>query len=242
MVQIDDSKRVVKAFSGRLSYHEFSAAAAHADMLTSPYADGAKAQGASKPYANILLTETQYERIEKFLEDEFFPECNKIFKQDPAAKLAASKKETDSLLEQIQEGERSPYNTPFSLPNEKTLALWPEAHRSIKCVGRLGVDLIQKAIVHSEDDLAKVKDPVTGDLVPINNRIIAKPQILDITETDKELYSGCWVSTQMEFWLYRVGKTPGLRADITTVIFAKDDTRFGGGVPIDEDAIFAELD
>lgn len=226
----DDANRIIPAIKGRLSFHEFDAEKAHAEALAGPFAKGAEAQGASKPYANVLITEPWYDQIVQFLEDKFFPYCNAQYKIGSKERNAATPKETKMLLDQIRDGEKTPYNVPLSPPSEKTLALWPEAHRNLKCVGRLGKDLKPQAIVR---DLGQLIDPDPDKQPPFR---------VPLSETTIEMYNGCWVLVQVEFYLYRINANPGVSANISTVVFASDDTPFSGGAELDDDALFAALD
>jgi hypothetical protein len=220
--------RVLPAIKGRLSFNTLDAEQAHKEALAGPYAKGAEAQGASKPYANVLLTETQFDMIVEFLTNSFFPFS---VQQKKGEKHHLTQKEADVLLGEIVDGEKTPYNVPFSLPSEKTLALWPEAHRNVKLSGRYGVDLKAEAVVRKADELA-VPDPDRTKF----------PDRLAINETTHTLYNGCWVLAQIEFYTYRIGANPGISANTDIIIFASDDTEFGGGAAVDDDALFAVLD
>lgn len=221
--------RVLPAFKGRYSFNELSAEKAHEDALAGPYAKTAKAQGASKPYANILVTETQWDLIVQFLEESFFPFS---VAQKAGEKHHIDKDDADAMLAQIKAGKQKPYQIPVKMPSDATLELWPEAHRMIKTVGRLGVDIIEQAIVNGPDEL-KIPDPDRTKF----------PDRLAIHETTHSLYRGCWVVGAIEVYCYQSGGSPGLNFNLVdhTIVFARDDEPFGGGARLSEgeDDLFA---
>jgi hypothetical protein len=221
--------RTIKAVKGRLSFHELNAGAAHAEALAGPYASVAQGAGVSKPYANILITQPQFDRITKFIEETFFPFCNSQFNKGRDEKYALEPKFTKALLEQVKDGD-GPYNTPFKLPTEKTLDLYPEAARSMKLMGYAGVDIAGMAAIKDGTEL-KIPDPDVMSAV-----------ILPIEQTVHTFYNGCTVLAQVGLYTYLNGKNPGFSASTNELIFGSATPRFGGAADLDQDEIFLALD
>jgi hypothetical protein len=100
---------------------------------------------------------------------------------------------------------------------------------AIKIIGNKGTDMELKAIVNSEDELA-VPDP---DLLTF-------PVIKPIGVTVHSMYPGAYVAVTCNLYAYHNGKNPGFSAGAGVAVFKADGERFGGGVTIDEDEIFAD--
>lgn len=230
--------RTIEALKGRLSFFETDAAKAHEEALKGPYRDQALKDGASKPYFNLLLTEARFEQVFVHLRDVFFPFTVEQYKAEkvppgktPTGKFSISPKEAQAILDQIEAGDKAPYNTPFSMPTEKTLELYPEAFRVMKMVGFPGQNIEQQAIIRSMADLS-VEDPDR----------VKYPDRLPINQTNHKLYRGCWAMCQVEFFPYRIGPNPNVKANSTVLIFADNAPQFGGGKPLNDDALFAAAD
>ena len=135
------------------------------------------------------------------------------------------------LTDQINEPDfDGMFNTPFKPVHEKTALLAPEGAATVKIVGNKGQNIDLKAIVNEESELA-VPDP----------DIIKFPIIKPVGQTNHELYPGCYVATTINLYAYHNDpKRPGFSAGGTVAIFKADGDRFGGGVSVDEDAIFAD--
>lgn len=141
-----------------------------------------------------------------------------------------NKKEADQLLDGIKNSlDSQTFNTPFKPIHEKTAPLAPEAVAAVKVIGTKGTDMELKAIVNSEDELA-VPDP---DLLNF-------PVIKPINQTVHSMYPGCYVAVTLNLYAYHNGKHPGFSAGANVAVFKADGERFGGGVTIDEDEIFAD--
>ena len=221
--------RVLPAFKGRLSYHIFDAARAHTEALKGPYADSAIKAGASKPYANVLLTEGQFEQIVEFLETTFLPFSTSQGEKD---KHHIPQDEADAILAQIKAGKKKPYQTPFSTPSDATLLLMPEAVASMKTLGRRGKDIIEDAIVNKADELA-IPDPDFKKF----------PARVPIQQSNHELYSGCWVVGSIEFYAFQAAGNTAIMANLIdeTIVFSGDDSSFSGGASLagKDDDLFA---
>ena len=124
--------------------------------------------------------------------------------------------------------EQPPY-IPIKALSEKSAELAPEAVASLKVNGMRGQDLVLKAVVNSEDEL----------VIPDEN-ILAYPIIQPINRTVHELYPGSLAAATLNLYSFVSGKLPGFSASTGTVIFKADAERFGGGIAVDEDEIFAD--
>ena len=222
-----NTPRQMKAIRGRLSFNKLTAAEAYEEAITGPFAANAKSVADVKPYANLLLTQTQYERVLAKITDEFFPMCAEQYKIGDKEKYALSPADIKGLLQQIEDGS-GPYNTPFKLPSDRTLELMPDCVITMKLLGNAGGNFNVEAIVKDEKELA----------IPDPDRISFKNLILPIEDTKHKLYRGCWVIAPFQLYTYRNGKNPGFSAGGSDLVFSRNDTEFGGGVPIDAESIF----
>ena len=213
-------------YTGRLSFPTLTAKAAYELSLKGSYP--AADPSVASPSFQLLLTQTQLERFQAKAA-EFLQYC---VEQEAAGskKDALTKKEAEALLADIN-GDLSDqrYNTPLRAMHEKTAELAPECVAVLKVIGPKGGDIKVKAIVRSEDELAKTSDV-----------IFTKPVILDIDETEHDLYPGCVAKCTVNFYAYRNGKNPGFSAGGSIVVFSADNDRFGGGVAVDEDSMFMD--
>lgn len=66
------------------------------------------------------------------------------------------------------------------------------------------------------------------------------PVIKPINQTVHSMYPGCYVAVTLNLYAYHNGKHPGFSAGANVAVFKADGERFGGGVTIDEDEIFAD--
>ena len=215
---------------GRLSFPNFSYAQAVARNAKSqfPKADAADVA----PDFNLLLEQGQLDKLVKHVLDEFLPYCVEQEKKGEK-RDALTQKEADRVRKLIEEEdwENQPPYIPIKPVPPKTMELAPEALVSVKVVGNKGMDIEEKAIVRSEDELA-VPDP---DLV-----VPERGMILPIASTTHTLYGGCNAVATLNLYAFLSGKTPGFSASASVVVFHSDNDRFGGGVAVDEDAMFLD--
>jgi hypothetical protein len=212
---------------GWLSFPTLTAAEAYAlsQKGTYPSADVAS----SAPHFQLLLSDAQWDAFEKHVVTQFLPYCEAQHAKGEK-KDALDKKEVAALIEAFTgEPGSSPYNTPVKVINEKTAALRPDAVRAIKVAGGKGSDFEIKAIVNDDTELS-VPDPDILDF----------PKVLPINRTTHKLYAGCRVAVTINLYAYHNGKLAGFSAGANTLVFKADDTKFGGGVDVDEDAIFMD--
>jgi hypothetical protein len=99
---------------------------------------------------------------------------------------------------------------------------------SVKVSGNRGTDIELKAIVNDEDELA-VPDP----------DLLSFPVIRPINQTVHQMYAGCYVAATLNLYAYETGSV-GVSASAGVAVFKADGDRFGGGVTVDEDEIFAD--
>lgn len=216
---------------GRLSFPQFTAKEAFDRSQGGQYP--AKSIAEAKPSFQLLVEQPQLDKLMTHVKDTFLPYC--------AAQEAAGEKkdslsaaEVKDILKQIEDPsnwDKGVYNTPFKTVHEKTQPLAPECVATIKCIGNEGVDIEQKAIVRSESDFA---DPaLAADQ-------LKWPDVKPIDQTVYSMYPGCYVAVTINLYAYHNGKLPGFSAGVSVAVFKADNERFGGGVTVDEDAIFAD--
>lgn len=213
---------------GRLSFPVWTAQAAYDKSQGGkyPYPSVDKA----KPDFSLTLEQDQLDKLLAKINDEFVPYI--VARHDAGEKKdELSKAEVKQLIDPIkkQDWDNQPFNSPFKAVSEKTAALAPEAVVVLKVIGNEGQDMVLKARVNSEDEL----------LVNDGSQLIF-PCIKGIDETVHDLYPGAYVAVTLNLYAYRNGKHPGFSAGGTTPVFKADAERFGGGVAVDEDEIFAD--
>jgi len=212
---------------GRLSFPNFNYQQAVARNAKSNFPKDAADVA---PDFNLLVEKPQLDKFLTHVRDEFLPYCleqsNKGEKRD-----ALDKGQVDRILKLIdsEDWEAQPPYIPVKVVPEKTADLAPEAVANIKISGNKGVDIELKAIVNNEDELL-VPDP---DLLTF-------PVIKPIGQTVHQMYGGCYVAATLNLYAFISGKLPGFSASAGTAVFKADGDRFGGGVTVDEDEIFAD--
>lgn len=212
---------------GRLSFPQFTAQEAHDRSQGGKFPTKSPAE--AKPNFNLVLEQSQHDKLMAHFEQTFLPYC--VAQEKAGEKRdALSEKEVKTLLDGLHgDLEDQVFNTPLSAVSDKTLALMPEAVSSLKCIGNAGVDIELKAIVKDEDELA----------VPDPDRV-KYPVILPLNETVHELYPGAIVTATLNLYAYHNGKNPGFSAGANVAVFKEDADRFGGGVAVDEDEMFLD--
>ena len=212
---------------GRLSFPSFTAQAAYELSQKGQYK--AKDVASAAPHFELVLEQTQFDKLTAHVKDVFLPYC--VAQSDAGEKKdVLDKKEAADLLKQIKPGAfDGPYNTPFKEIGEKTAELAPEGICSLKVIGNKGTDMELKAIVQSEDELLQ-PDPDQLDW----------PTIRPLGATVHQMYPGCYVGVTLNLYAYHNGKHPGFSAGGSVAVFRADGERFGGGVTVDEDEIFAD--
>lgn len=213
---------------GRLSFPTWTAQEAYDYSQKGDFP--AKSVADAAPNFQLLLEQPQLDKLMAKIKDEFFPYVIDREKNDPQKIDSLNEKEIAKLLADI-DGDHADqsFNTPFKEIKEKTQVLAPEAVASIKIIGSKGVDMELKAIVNDESEL-QVPDP---DLLKF-------PVLKPIHQTVHQMYGGCYVAVTLNMYAYRNGKNPGFSAGASVAVFKADGDRFGGGLSVDEDAIFMD--
>lgn len=212
---------------GRLSFPNFNYQQAVARNSKSSYPKDAADVA---PDFNMLVEPEQLKKLTDHVRDVFLPYCveqsNKGEKRD-----ALTQAEADRILKLLEseDWEAQPPYIPIKPVPEKTVDLAPEAVANIKVVGNKGIDIEQKAIVNTEDEL----------LNPDGTQLVF-PVIKPINQTVHQMYGGCYVAATLNLYAFISGKLPGFSASASVAIFKADGDRFGGGVAVDEDEIFAD--
>lgn len=212
---------------GRLSFPNFNYQQAVARNAKSQYAKDAADVA---PDFNLLVEQTQLDKLVNHVRAEFLPYCAEQEKQGQK-RDALDAGQIDRLVKQLDAADwasQPPY-IPIKEVAEKTAVLAPEAVASIKVVGNKGTDIELKAIVNSEDELL-VPDP---DLLTF-------PVIKPIGQTVHQMYGGCYVAATLNLYAFVSGKLPGYSASASVAVFKADGERFGGGTTIDESEIFLD--
>lgn len=215
---------------GRLSFPVWTAQAAFDRSQKGQYP--AKSVAEAKPDFSLLVDQAQLDKLRNHVIGEFFPYCIEQEKNGEKRDVLSAA-EVKVITDQIQlpdfGGKTAVYNTPFKEVSEKSAELAPECVATIKVIGNAGADFEQKAIVNSEAEL----------LVPEPD-ILSFPVVRNIGQTVHSMYPGCYVAVTLNLYAYHNGKLPGFSAGGSVAVFKADGDRFGGGVAIDEDEIFAD--
>jgi hypothetical protein len=213
---------------GRLSYPVFSYAEAVKNDAHSPTPKQDPAQVTPSFY--LLLEPGQAEKYKRHILDVFFPYCLAQHKagESKNALAPADVQRLVKLIESADWDAQPPYIS-FKKIGEKTQELAPDCVFAVKIVGPRGADIEQRAIVRDENEL-RVPDP---DLLTF-------PVVKPIGQTTHQLYPGSYAAATLNLYSFTSGKLPGFSSSAAVVVFKADAPRFGGGVEVDEDAIFAD--
>lgn len=212
---------------GRLSFPTFTAKEAYERSLKGSYPVSDVASAA--PDFQLLLEQPQHDKFVKHITDVFFPYCSAQEKAGEKRDVLNDKEIAKLITDITGDLTDQTYNTPVKPIHEKTAPLAPECVSSIKVIGNKGVDMELKAIVQGEDEL----------LVPDPDQLTF-PIIKPVNQTVHNFYPGCLVAVTINLYAYHNGKNPGFSAGGSTAVFKADADRFGGGVTVDEDDIFAD--
>lgn len=182
------------------------------------------------PEFHILVTQAQLDKLVGHIQDVFLPF---VAEQHRAGEKrnALDPKQIARLNKALDEGdwEDQPPYLLIKPVHEKTAEMVPECVASIKVNGIPGRDLVLKAIVRSEDELA----------VP-DEDILQYPIIKGINETVHQLEPGATVAATINLYSYVSGKLPGISGSAGTVVFKEEGVSFSGNADLDEDEIFAD--
>jgi hypothetical protein len=211
---------------GRLSFPNFNYQQAVQRNATSKFPKDA---ADVSPDFNLLVEKPQLDKFLTHVRDEFLPFV--LEKGNKGEKGGLDQKQIDKIIKLLdsEDWEDQPPYIPVKPVPEKTAELAPEAVANIKIVGNKGVDIELKAIVNSEDEL----------LVPDPDQL-TWPVIKPIGQTVHNMYGGCYVAATLNLYAFVSGKLPGFSASAGVAVFKADGDRFGGGVSVDEDEIFAD--
>lgn len=214
---------------GRLSFPTFTAQEAYDRGLKGQYP--AKDVASAAPDFLLLVGQAQWERFKKHAVEEFLPYCVEQEKKGEK-RDALTAKEVKALIEGLDDLDNQMYNSPAKPVHEKSKDLVPDAVAAIKCIGPKGGDIVLKAIVSDDKELA-VPDP---DLLlsPQNKKVVP------IGNTIYQMYPGAYVAATLNLYAYRNGKHPGFSAGVSTAVFKMDGERFGGSMDVDPDEIFMD--
>ena len=212
---------------GRISFPKFTAQEAFDSSQGGKYP--AKSVEEAKPSFDLLLTQAQLDKVVKAIEDQFIPFVAERNKQGEK-KNQLEPADVKDILKGLKSGEWKSklYQLPIKEVHEKTAEMAPEAVATISVRGQAGSTLEQRAIVRDEKE---VSDP---------DFVFTDTTILPIGKTVHEIYPGCNVKVTINFYAYYTQGTPGITAGASVVVFDRDNDRFGGGVAVDEEAMFLD--
>jgi hypothetical protein len=222
----DKNPKVVTIY-GRLSFPTFTAAEAFARSQKGQYPAATPAEAA--PDFQLLVEQAQHDKFYNHIVNEFFPYCLEQEKKGEKRDVLSDKEIAKLTADITGDLEDQNFNTPFKPIHVKTAPLAPECVAAFKIIGNKGVDIELKAIVNGEDELS-VPDP----------DLLAFPVIRPINQTVHSMYPGCYVAVTVNLYAYHNGKNPGFSAGGSVAVFKAEGDRFGGGVSVDEDEIFAD--
>ena len=212
---------------GRLSFPNFTYAGA---LARNPKSKFPKPDEDVTPDFNLLVEQAQLDKFVKHVTDLFLPYC---LEQEAKGEKrdALDKKAVDKLMKLINaaDWESQPPYIPVKVINDKTADLAPECVANVKISGNKGTDVELKAIVNDENELL-VPDP----------DLLSFPVIRPIQQTVHQMYAGCYVAATLNLYAFMSGALPGFSASAGVAVFKADADRFGGGVAVDEDEIFAD--
>lgn len=216
---------------GRLSFPRFTMAEAIKGNEGSKFP---KKDADIAPEFNLLLEQAQLDKLIKHIDDVFLPyvEAQAAAKEKRDALDPKSVKKVRDFLAAGDWSDQPPF-MPIKPVHEKTQPLAPEAVASLKITGPKGADVTLKATVYEEGQLL-VPDP--DDLLPY-------PKIKPIEETVFQMYPGAYVAATLNlFAFFSSNSIYGISAGANTAVYRGnlEGERFGGGVDIDEDAIFLD--
>ena len=211
---------------GRLSYPRWTYQEALAANASAPQP---RQPDQVTPDFNLLLEQPQFDKLKTHVLDVFFPWLVERHKAGEK-RNALDATHIARLTKQVESDwtEQPPY-IPFKPVSAKTLEMMPNAITMLKVVGPRGADVELRAVVMDEDEL-RVPDP----------DILTFPIVRPIGQTMHQMYPGAYVGATLNLYSFLSGKVPGFSASASVAVFKADADRFGGGVQIDEDEIFAD--
>ena len=211
---------------GRLSFPNFQYQQAVTRNATSKFP---KKPEDVTPDFNLLVEQAQLDKLVEHVRTMFLPFV--LEKGAKGERGGLDQKQVDKIIKLLdsKDWEAQPPYIPIKPVPDKTAALAPEAVANIKIVGNKGVDIEQRAIVNDENEL----------LVPDPDQL-TYPIIRPIGQTVHSLYGGCYAGATLNLYAFVSGALPGFSASAGVVVFKADGDRFGGGIDVDEDEIFAD--
>lgn len=214
---------------GRLSFPVWTAQDAHDKSQKGKYPSASPAE--AQPNFNLLVEQKMLDKLRDHVVNHFMPHCAASFAKDgEKGKDALDPKEVKDLLAQIDGTDfDGVFNTPFKNLSEKSKDLAPECVASVKLIGNKGTDMELQAVVRKEDEL----------LVPDPDQL-SWPCLRPIGQTVHQMYPGCYVGVTVNLYAYHNGKLPGFSAGAQVAVFRDNADRFGGGVAVDAEEMFAD--
>lgn len=201
---------------GAITYSQFTMAQAKANNERSSYPDP---EDRIAPSVQLLLDETQYERVRTHIIDVYLPEAVARAKAKEK-KDAIEQKYADRIKANLENRELE--GPPYLLVKEvyaKSVEAVPWAVATLKFKGTAGRDIEKLARVNDESEL-RVPDP----------NALTFPTVRPIDETVHELYPGAWAYATLNLSGYFTSAgSYGISAYSNSVVFLENRDRLGGG-------------
>lgn len=213
--------------SGRLSFPVWTAQMAYERSQKGSYPAASPAE--AKPEFTLLIEQPMLDKMRTHIVDNFFPFCIEQDKEQAKSNRLSAAEVADLTTQIMKPDFAGVYNTPFKPVSEKSAELAPECVAAVKVIGNKGVDIDQRAVVHSEAELL-IPDP----------KLVSFPTVRPLGATVHQLHAGYIVGVTINLYAYHNGKLPGFSAGGSVCVFKAEADRFGGGVAIDEDAMFMD--
>lgn len=215
---------------GRASFPVWTIKEALARNTTSKFP---KDEDKVSPEVNMLIEQDQLDKLTTHILDEFLPYCEEQFKKGEK-RNALDPKVAKRIRDLVESGDwtAQPPFLPIKQISEKNQPNAPECVASVKVSGPTGADFRLEATVFSEDQLV---DP--------DSQVASFPVRKPLNETIFEMYPGCYiVATLNLFSFFSSNAILGISAAANTVFYMGnvEGERFGGGIEVDEDAIFMD--
>lgn len=221
---------------GRLSFPKFTHAEALENARKSTIAAIAK-KAMDSPNEipsefNLLIERPELDKLKAHIRDLFVPYSEASFAKDGAkGRDALDPKIIKKILDKLddEDWDGAPY-LPIKTLTAKNQESAPEAVASVKVTGPKGGDVRLEATVFSPDQL----------VVPDEN-ILKWPVRRPITDTVFQPYPGAYFVATLNLFSFNISAgSNGISAGANVAFYMGNvvGERFGGGVDVDEDAIF----
>lgn len=222
---------------GRVSFPKWTHAEAVANALKSNIPQIAdKARNSPQdiaPEFTLLVEQEQLDKIRQHIDGPFLAYIEERIRKGETKDVLSDRalKKVRAML-QSGDWDDAPPHLPIKKIDPKTQALAPECVAAVKVVGSKGRDIDLQATVWDESQL-KVPDPDQ----------LTWPTRKPIEQTIFDPYPGAYFVATLNLFAYEPSNSVyGISAGANVALYAGNvhGERFGGGVEVDEDAIFMD--